>query len=183
MSKKRLHLILALLFAVQSTAFTQDLLPRTVSVEPASKVSLNKPQTPFLNKYDIYILCMALLIYKMDVVERYSKDEIKEKMAEQYDNSFFNLAGVNFDLENIDYFRKKGLTRYYPFYINEKPFVIRIFRTDEKHHQPEVEVLYEGSVGEPPVTFQILKGVNAILEKCQLRPQNIPTESQTRVYP
>ena len=185
MGKKNLSLILAFLFLVQGAAFTQDLLPGTMSFKPASKVSLNKPEISFLKKYDIYIFCTALLIYKLDTVQRYPKAIIKEKITNQYNNSDFGLSDVNFDLDNIDYFRKKGFTRYYPFYVNGEPFIIRIFRTDEKHFQPDpdIEILYEGSVKNPPVTFQILKGVNAILEHCRLTPQQMPSQSTTRIYP
>ncbi len=176
-------LILAFLFLVQGVAFTQDLLPGTILIEPALKVSLNKPEISVLERYDIYILCTALLIYKLDTIEKCPKGIIKERITSQYDRSFFDLSGINFDLENIDYFRKKGYTRYYPFYVNGKPFVIRIFRTDEKYFQPDVEILYEASVKNPPVTFQILKGVNAILEHCKLKPQQMPSEHQTEIYP
>ncbi|MCK4462771.1 MAG: hypothetical protein KAU58_00495, partial [Candidatus Omnitrophica bacterium] len=165
------------------TAFTQDLLPGIISITPAAKVSLNKPEISVLKRYDIYILCMGLLIYKLDAIEKCPKDIIKQRITSQYDRSFFDLSGVNFDLENIDYFRTKGFTRYYPFYANEKPFVIRIFRTDEKYFQPDVEILYEGSIKNPPVTFQISKGVNAILEHCKLKPQQMPSQSQAETYP
>lgn len=175
MDKKKMCVILAFLFLVQGAAFTQDLLPGTISITPASKVSLNKAE--------IYILCMGLLIYKLDTIERFSKDVIKERITSQYDRSFFDSSGVNFDLENIDYFGKRGCTRYYPFYVNEKPFVVRIFRTDEKHFQPDVEILYEAGMENPPVTLQILKGVNAILEHCRLEPHQMPSQSQAEIYP
>ncbi len=174
---------MALLFLVQGVAYTQDLLPRTISSEPALKVSLNKPEISTLERYDIYVLCTALLIYKLDTIEKCPKDIIKERLTGQYEESFFDLSSVNFDLENIDYFRKKGFTRYYPFYVNGKPFIIRIFRTDEKYFQPDVEILYEASMKNPPVTLQILKGVNAILEHCKLKPQQMPSQSQAEIYP
>ncbi|NQT23254.1 MAG: hypothetical protein HQ579_07470 [Candidatus Omnitrophica bacterium] len=183
MAKKTLALILSVLFLAQSAGFSQDFLPRTTSVNPTAKVSLNKPEISFFKKYDIYILCMSLLIYKLDVVERCSKETIKEEITSQYDNAFFSLSGIDFDLDNLDYFRKKGFTRYYPFRVNDQPYIIRIFRSDEKTFQPDVEVLYEGNVKNPAVTFQILKGVNAILKQCRLRPHEMPSHNQAQISP
>ncbi len=183
MDKRRLAIILAFLFLAQSLGVTQDLLPGTISIEPTSKVSLNKPEISFLKKYDIYVLCLGLFIYKLDVVEKCSKNEIKQRIMNQHESAFFDLDGIDFDLENIDYFRKKGFTRYYPFNVHRKPYIIRIFRTDEKYFQPDVEILYEGSIKTPPVTFQILKGVNAILEHCQIKPQKMPSTLQSDISP
>ena len=126
---------------------------------------------------------MALLIYKLDVVERSSKETIKEEIISQYDNAFFSLSGIDYDLDNIDYFRKKGFTRYYPFRVKDTSYIIRIFRSDEKAFQPEVEVLYEGNVKNPAVTFQILKGVNAILETCRLKPREMPLYTEADACP
>ena len=183
MDKKRLAIIFAFLFLIQSVAYTQDSLQWTSPLDPTSKVSLNKPEISFLKKYDIYILCLGLLIYKLDVVERYSKSEIRERIKEQYENAFFDLDGIDFDLNNIDYFKRKGFTRYYPFNVLGKPYIIRIFRTDEKHFQSKVEVLYEGKVRNPSVTFQILKGINSILSDCKIRPQKSLTQSKSSVSP
>ena len=164
MNRKNLALIIAILILAQYSALPQELYPGTISLNPTEKVSLNKPEISFLKKYCINVLCLGLLIYKLDAYECLPKDRIKETIAAQHDNVFFELAGVDFDFDNIDYFNKKGFTRYYPFYIQGKPFVIRIFRTDEKYFQPDVEILYEGKVQNPPVTFQIL-GNNPVIEE------------------
>jgi len=182
-AKKRLALILSVFFLAQSAAFSQDFLPRTTPVNPTAKVSLNKPEISFLKKYDFYILCTALLVYKLDVIERRSKGSIVEEVDGQYDGTFFRLSDIDFDLANIDYFRNKGYTRYYPFRVNNVPYIIRIFRTDEKVFQPDVEVIYEGNVKNPAVTFQILKGVNAILEQCRLKPHEMPSYNQADSCP
>lgn len=89
MDKKRICLILAFLFLIQGAAFTQDLLPGTTIMEPALKVSLNKPEISVLERYDIYILCTALLIYKLDTIEKCPTDIIKERITSQYEESFF----------------------------------------------------------------------------------------------
>lgn len=183
MDRKRLCLILALLLMVQNVALAQDLLLGTFPIEPTSKVSLNKPEISFLKKYDIYILCTALFIYRLDAIERNPKNIVKEIIKDHTDEADFRLSDVYFDLENIDYFGKRGFTRYYPFYVHGQPYIIRIFRTDEKHHQPEVRVLYEGDIKSPPVSFQILEGVNAILEQCNLGPQEMPSPNKSEIYP
>ena len=183
MNRKSLALIIAILILVQYSALPQELYPGTISLNPTEKVSLNKPEIAFLKKYDIYVLCLGLLIYKYDVLDKCSKDEIREGIARHKENNFFSLSGVDFDLDNIDYFNRKGFTRYYPFYIQGKPFVIRIFRTDEKYFQPDVEILYEGKVQDPPVTFQILEGVNTILNDCRIGPSSMPASSKAITSP
>jgi len=107
----------------------------------------------------------------MDVYKRHAKDEIVKMMSEFEGNKFFSLDMIDFDVDNIHYFGKKGYTRYYPFYVNKRPYILRIFRTDEHHFQPDVEILYEGKMSSPAVTLQILDGVNCILKDCDMAPR------------
>lgn len=184
MDKKKLAIVLIVLFLVQNVTFAQELLPRTLPLNPHARVSLNKGRLSFSQKYDAVwdVLCMALLIYKLDALKKYSKDVVKESIMNEYDRAFFNLAGIKFDLDNID-IGKKGWTRYYPFHIGDKSYVIRIFRSEEQAYQPKLTVLLEGTVGikgryngtdkKIPVTFQILPGVNAILKKSKIEPQKL----------
>lgn len=78
---------------------------------------------------------------------------------------------VRFDLDRID-MGKKGWTRYYPFSISGKDFIMRIFLTREYLFQPKAEVLYEDTTGDKELTFQILPGLNKILEGCRIKPHN-----------
>jgi len=103
-------------------------------------------------------------IYELDAVKRYAKDAIMR----EYPGLFFN-AEVRFDLANID-LGKKGWTRYYPFSVGDKNFIMRIFLTAERSYQVPVATLFEGSIQKPAVTFQVLPCVNEILADCKIKP-------------
>jgi len=160
-----------LLFLVPSIiAVPQGMLPGTLPIQPESKVSLTKSKITFKQKFDI--LCLALLIYKLDAVKRCSKGVVQEILRKEYDGAFVNFVGLQFDLENID-LGKKGWTRYYPFSIYDDHYIVRVFLTAERAYQPAVTVLHEGVIKSPPVTFQILPGLNSILDQCEIEPANI----------
>lgn len=106
----------------------------------------------------------GLSIYKLDAIEKYTKEMIITNSQYGARNSL-----IRFDIENID-IGKKGWTRYYPFSIGDKNFIMRIFLTEELQYQPNVRVLYEGTIEEPAVTFQILPSLNDILLDCKIKP-------------
>ncbi|MFH1791855.1 MAG: hypothetical protein ABH885_07745 [Candidatus Omnitrophota bacterium] len=146
-----------------------------------------------IETYQLYdILCMGLLIYRLDAVERCAKDVVKESIMRDYDSAFFNLSGVRFDLESID-IAKKGWTRYYPFVIGERQYVMRIFRADEKQFQPEIKILHEGTVRmrglvegsfrTTSVTFQIIPGVNDLLDRLRVKTFDLGPIIQTSSSP
>jgi len=180
MNRRGSAIMLCILFLVQSLAYPQELLHRTLPLNPQTKVSPNNVKLAFLQKYDV--LCMALLIYKLDAVERSPKEVVKESIMREYDRAFFNLTGVKFDLEHID-LGKKGWTRYYPFSVHGEWYIMRIFKTEERVYQPEVSVLLEGDIEDPKVTFQILPGINRILEQCKIKPHDLLFSPQAIVSP
>ena len=126
------------------------------------KVNTESPDKCFKKIYES--LCFGLSIYKSDVIHRHSK----ESLIRDFGKAALNPS-ISFDLENIDVV-KKGWTRYYPFSIDGKSFIMRIFLTEEKLFQPAVPVLYEGSITNPAVTFQVLPSLNEILSDCRIKP-------------
>lgn len=180
MNRKKAVGLLVFLLLVQMLAHPQEMLPGTSQLLPQTKVSLTNPEITFFQRYDI--LSLALLIYKLDAIERYPKEVVKETIMRDYDRTFFTLTGVRFDLEHIDIGRK-GWTRYYPFVIHDKLYLIRIFKTEERAYQPDVEVLLEGQLNDPDVIFQILPGVNSILKECRIKPYTIVDDHKPIVSP
>jgi len=127
------------------------------------KVDPDTVDRSFKKIYDS--VCFALSVYVSDVIGRSSKEDLIK--------NFSRIAlhpGIRFDLENMDII-KKGWTRYYPFSIEGKEFIMRIFLTSERSYQPPAPVLYEGSIATPAVTFQVLPSLNTILSDCKIKPR------------
>ena len=162
MDKKKVPTLGGIFFLISIIASPFGLSEETCQLSSQSKVSLNKESICFRQIYDT--LNLALLIYKRDAIGGYSK----ERLVEEYGSAIFTRE-VRFDLRNID-MGKKGWTRYYPFWIGDKCFIIRIFLTEEGRYQPQTEVLYEAVITRPAVTIQVLPGVNAILKDCRIKP-------------
>ena len=168
MNRKRLSILLALLFAVQAVASSSIYSTETYSLNPPTRVSLNEPQ--FLIKKTCEVLCLALFIYKLDVVGQYHKNTI----IKEYGDFIRSFSDVKFDLDHMDIGKNKdGLTRYYPFSVDGKYFIARIFYTDERTLQPDVKVLYEWTTKDQVFTLQILPGTNEILSGCKIKPHSI----------
>jgi len=163
-----LVLIISVSLLISSESYSQTQLP----LMPDMKLSVTKDMAMFKQKYDV--ICIALLIYRLDAVERASKEVVKDTMMKKYDTALLNFSGVHFDLDKIDVGRK-GFTRYYPFYVSDSSYVIRIFKTEERAYQPEMDILYEGLVDNPDVTFQIVPGINAMLKDTDIKPASIGT--------
>lgn len=167
MNRKRLSILLALLFAVQAVASPKTYSAETYSLNPPTRVSLNEPQ--FLIKKTCEVLCLALFIYKMDVIKQCHKNTI----IKEYGSFMRSFSDVKFDLDRMDIGKNKdGLTRYYPFSVDGKDFIARIFFT-EYPLQPDVKVLYEWSTKDRMLTLQILPGTNEILSGCKIKPHSI----------
>jgi hypothetical protein len=125
-------------------------------------IDANSPGNSFKQIYEsIYT---GLAIYKLDAIEKYPKERLAAALG-----AICNSSDIAFDLNNIS-FGKKGWTRYYPFSIGDKNFIMRIFLTGELRYQPKVPVLYEGTLAEPNITFQILPSINDILTVCKIKP-------------
>ena len=171
MNKKRLSIVLAIFFLVQTIPLHSGLSQEAVyPLNPHTKVSLNEPDICFQHVYAA--LCGALFIYRLDAVKRYSGEALIRKAS-----GIPALSEVRFDMEHID-LGKKGWTRYYPFSVGDRNFIARIFLTEERAYQPEVKVLFEANIKNPDVTFQILPGLSDILEGCQIKPHTIYPTSQ-----
>jgi len=113
----------------------------------------------------------GLSIYMLDVTGCCTKEKLMAGLESAPGGP------VKFDIENMD-LGKKGCTRYYPFSIEDKNFIMRICLTEELRYQPKVKVLYEGTLVSPPVTFQVLPSVNDILSDCKIAPFKIYSSSQ-----
>lgn len=161
MHKKR-YLIVALIFFLLLDASSSSILSAAGCLLPEMKLGQNCPDVSFKKIYES--VCFGLALYKSDVIGRRPKEELIK------DASTAALGpGIIFDLENIDAVRK-GWTRYYPFSIDGKDFIMRIFLTEELRFQPDAPVLYEGSISFPAVTFQVLPSLNEILSTCKIKP-------------
>lgn len=160
MNKSKLLVILVCLFLVQTAvASSQDV--GTSSINLVKKVSPTDTsiKETFLKEFNI--LTFALGLYYMDTKARLSKDIIREKLT-QDTGVWRDEFDVSFDLENMD-FKRKGLTRYYPFNVKGNDLIIRIFHTTEKHYLLECKVLEEGVFEDSNIGFQIIPGLNALL--------------------
>ncbi len=171
MNKSRLLVMIVCLFLVHtSVAATVD--TRTFPLNLSKKVSPTETSIKELFAKEFNILAFALGIYHLDVIERFSKDKIKEHLASGFAKwaESFTLA---FDLDNID-FKKKGFTRYYPFTVNKKDFIIRIFDIREEHYLPDFEIFYEGVFETSKIGFQIIPGINTILKEKEINKEAFP---------
>ncbi len=175
MNKKRLAVILTVFFLVQSSSSPQGLHAELQALNPPTKIDLKDPQICLKKLSDV--LCLALFIYKLDTGYgsannvRYSK----EALIDKYGSFLRNFSEVKFDLERIDIIKQRW-TRYYPFSIEGKRFLIRVFFTEQYDRQLAVSVLFEGTARSGELTFQILPGVNEILKDCNIRPHRIYLE-------
>ena len=109
-------------------------------------------------------ICLGVSLYELDTIARLPKEEIERSYLRLSLNSL-----VRFDLANMD-LGKKGWTRYYPFFVGNKAFIMRIFLTSERAYQPSAPVLYEGAIADPAITFQVLPSINEILSDCKIKP-------------
>ena len=160
MNKSKLLIILVCLFLVQtSVASSQDVGTSSINfVKKVSPTDTSIKET-FLKEFNI--LTFALGLYYMDAKARLPKEAIEERLTRDMD-IWKNEFGVSFDLENMD-FKRKGLTRYYPFNVRGNDLIIRIFHTSEKHYLLKCDVLEEGVFEDSSIGFQIIPGVNALL--------------------
>jgi hypothetical protein len=126
------------------------------------KVDSGSADTFFKKIYEsVYV---GLSLYKLDAIEKYTKGQLMTSFQPVTGNGL-----IRFDLKNID-MGKKGWTRYYPFSIGDRNFIMRIFLTAEVQYQPKIKVLYEGRLDDPDITFQILPSLNDILSDCTIKP-------------
>ncbi|MDD5496184.1 MAG: hypothetical protein PHP46_03665 [Candidatus Omnitrophica bacterium] len=170
--KKGAPVILAIVFLAQSIQFPQELSCETYALNPQSKVNLTEYNSLFRHKCEA--VCLALFIYKMDALNGSSKRDIMDEYG-----TFLADFAVRFDLENMDMGRK-GWTRYYPFSIEGKDFIARVFLTRERAHRVEVPVLFESSLKKLPITIQILPNISSILESCKIRPHRYNSDLPSR---
>ena len=164
MNGKRLLIFLSVFFLVQHVTPSQVLSNTTFSLPQITQVSVDatSPGNSFKQIYEsIYT---GLAIYKLDAIEKCPKERLAVALS-----AICHSSDIAFDLNNIS-FGKKGWTRYYPFSIGDKNFIMRIFLTGELRYQSKVPVLYEGALAEPNITFQILPSINDILAVCKIKP-------------
>ena len=162
MSKKRLSIILAIFLLVQGISVGK-LSAGTCLLSPPTKVSLNESQICI--KPSFSAICAALFLYKLDVRNGYSKDRIKET----YGEFIHRFSDAQFDLDRMD-MGKKGWTRYYPFSIGDKQYIMRIFLYEERYCQEQLPVIYEDYTRNKELVFQILPGINEMLKDSRIKP-------------
>jgi hypothetical protein len=121
LKKTRSLVILALFFLAQYVAPSVS-FPDSNFLLPQIRTGAESPDPFFKQIYES--ICIGLSIYKLDAFERYTKDKLVT------DFQFGTGKSVRFDMENMDIGRK-GWTRYYPFSIGGKDFIMRIFLTEE----------------------------------------------------
>lgn len=163
MNRKKWLSALAIFILVQDAAIPHSLFSAVNHPLTQIKVCENSVDRSFKKIYDS--VCMGLAIYKLDVTGRSSKESLIDTLGK-----IVSPPGIRFDLKNADVL-KKGWTRYYPFSIDGKNFIMRIFLTAERPYQPPVAVLYEGNIVNPAVTFQVLPSLNEILAECKIAPR------------
>jgi len=112
---------------------------------------------------------LALTLYKLENIKGGDRIELERKLA-----AALAASDIKFDLSHAG---RKGCTRYYPFSINGHSFIGKVFLTKEKDFQEPMEVLFKAPSEELGVTFQILPGVNSLLETCRARPFSISIRS------
>ena len=161
MGKGKWFLLLSIFFLLHDVTFSSTAAAINY---PLTQIKVNPdcPDKFFKKIYDS--ICFGLSVYRLDAIKGCSKEDLIKNLGNVILNS-----SVRFDLENIDII-KKGWTRYSPFSIDNKNFIMRIFLTDEKLYQPDAPVLYEGSIESPAVTFQVLPSLNEILSDRKIKP-------------
>lgn len=179
MNKGKLLIIVCLFLVHTSGAAALDI--RTFPINPVKKVSPTETSIKEAFARQFNILAFALGIYRLDAGERMSKEEIKKRLAG--DVALWNeTISLAFDLDNID-LKKKGFTRYYPFTVEGKDFIIRIFDMKERHYLPDFEIFYEDVFKESKIGFQIIPGVNTILEGKKIEKAQFPNPAAYSTHP
>lgn len=167
MNKRRWPIMLASLLLAFLIATPPLFSVENNFLNPPLKVNINSTDNSFKSLYGA--VCLGIFFYELDAVKKLTKEEI----VRQYPDILFN-SEIRFDLANLD-LGKKGWTRYYPFSVGNKDFIMRIFLTSERAFQAPVAALFEGNIEQPAVTFQVLPCLNEILADCKIKP--------TRIYP
>ncbi len=162
MSKKKWSLLLAVFFMVQSITSSSILSFESSPLNPPTNIDVNYSDPVMKKVYDA--ICLGIFLYELDTIKRLSKEDVERSCSGLLLNSL-----VRFDLANMN-MGKKGWTRYYPFSIDGKNFIMRIFLTAERLYQPAAPILYEGGISNPAVTFQVLPSLNEILSDCKVKP-------------
>lgn len=178
LNKKKLLLVIVCLLLVHTQAAT-SLDIRTLLLTPPQKVSPieTNPEFTFLKEFNI--LTFALALYHLDAKEHLTKDIIKRRLAT--DCAVWKKAlNIDFDLDNID-LNKRGFTRYYPFSINGKDFIVRIFDMKERHFLPEFDVFYEALFEDSGVGLQIIPGINTVLKSKRVEKVHLSNSAATSV--
>jgi hypothetical protein len=151
---RRAIVLQAIFFLVQGMWLSECLPSQACALNPPSRVS----ETVF--KELATAISTAVCIYREDLFGPAFQRELVERFG-QANN------GVRFDLANMS---RDGITRYYPVQIGEKSFIIRIFPSAKQVSAPEARILFEIKIGNPPMTCQVLPGINSILEDCKIKP-------------
>lgn len=162
MNKSRLLLTIVCMFLVH-TQLVASTNVGTLLLTPPKKVSpLEASQRDaFLKEFNL--LTFALGMYRLDTEVRLTGDEIRNILNENIEH-LERVCSIVFDFDRID-FRKKGYTRYYPFTIDGKDYIIRIYLEEERHFLPYADILAQGIFHNSGIGYQIIPGINSILNE------------------
>lgn len=177
----RFYLILFLVFALPSLpAFSEiENLPLNPPFSKLQDSLRSQRKVNFIKEFNI--LTFALGMYYLDAKERLSKEEVKKKLA--WDSAIWDKEfDIAFDMDNID-FKRKGFTRYYPFNIEGRDFIIRIFDVRDKGYLPEFEVFNEGVFEDSKTGFQVIPGINTIIKNRKIKKVLLPSPASYSTAP
>ncbi len=168
---KRLLSMLLTCFMIVLNIGVSDILAGTDSIlAPSSRI--NESISTLSVKNSLSILEYALYIYRLDAIDRLKQNVIIDKCLNR------SMATINFtfDLERMGV-KRKGWTRYYPVMIGQEFYIVRIFLTKERAYQSPMAPELEVKISNPPVTCQIISGVNGILKDLPIAPESMDSNS------
>lgn len=172
MNKKKLSIVLAIFFLVQSAAVAQNLDAEIYALNIPSRIA-----DPYFRNMNIAAEA-ALSIYKKHELDKISKEDILRQFFGGAVNEY-----VKFDLDDLR-LGKGGWTRYYPVSILGENFIARVFLTDEEVLQYKAEVLFQARIEKPQrITCQIIPNVNEILRDCKIEPHKVYSNHQVATSP
>lgn len=172
MIRKNVSLLVTAVFLMQMIVLVGVSAESSFLLSPPTKIDNNNPNIVLMCKNDI--IRASLFVYHLDAFERRPKKEI----AEAYGAALSAFPHIVFDLEHID-LGKKGWTRYYPVSVGNEHLIVRIFLSEERFFQPDVQVLEEILIKKLGVTVQILPGINEMLKNHPIGPIDTRPDLET----
>ena len=131
----------------------------------------------------IFRTCDAVGVQEVSLIYNYEKLPKLGKKSSASAYKWVEKKKYKSVKECYENFNKKGFTRYYPFTLRDKSFIIRIFDIDEKYYLPSFEIFYEGTFENSEIGFQIIPGVKEILKSKEAKKITFLNPSIYSTYP